>query len=299
MRTMRRPITFLLAGVVMVATVGCGSSAATTHITTGSFPTDPAAVVFRIDARGGFTSPEYQLGIVPQLTVYGDGRVIVEGPVTEQYPPHALPNLLTGTLAHSTLEALTRRAVELDLLHPQSFGSPGVSDMPTTTFTLNVSGHHRLDVYAADFDVVSRDPGVSVAELDSRKRLSTLTRALNDAATAAATEPYAPTAVAVYIANATIRGLAAPDPGAPDSGAPDSGVTPGSAVWPLGDLATLGAPDSAALSYRCAALAGADATTALAAARSATSITRWHSAGGEYTIVWRPLLPDESKCPTP
>jgi hypothetical protein len=50
-------------------------------------------------------------------------------------------------------------------------------------------------------------------------------------------------------------------------------------------------------STRCAVLRGTDAHTALAAAAHASSITRWRSGSVEYTIVWRPLLPDEHTCP--
>ena len=47
-----------------------------------------------------------QLGNVPQVTVFGDGGVVVPGPVTEQYPPHALPNLLTGRLSRAAITGL-------------------------------------------------------------------------------------------------------------------------------------------------------------------------------------------------
>ena len=95
MRTLSR--TVLIATLALAASA-CGSSAPT-RVGTTSVPTGADEVVFRIDSRGGLTGVEYQLGIVPGLTVYGDGRVIVTGPVPEIYPPAALPNLMTGTLS--------------------------------------------------------------------------------------------------------------------------------------------------------------------------------------------------------
>lgn len=288
MRTTRARCTFL---VVMMILTACSSGNVEHH--GRGLPPGPVVpgggedVVFRIDTRGGFTSLEYQLGIVPQLSIFGDGRVIVSGPVTEQYPPHALPNLLTGTLAHATVVALATRAIELNLLGPADFGSPGVSDMPTTTVTLNVDGHHELKAYAADFTAVQGDQGVSSAALDARRRLSRLTRALTDTATKVATEPYVASAVAVHA-----RPI---EPSAGDT----SGITPNTIEWPLGDLATLGTrtDGTVELAYRCTVLTGSDSNRALAAARDATSITRWLSHAVEYSIVWRPLLPDEHRCP--
>ena len=288
MRTIRAQCTFLVATVILAA---C-SSGNVEHHGRGLAP-DPVVhrggedVVFRIDTRGGFTSLENQLGIVPELSIFGDGRVVVSGPVTEQYPPHALPNLLTGRLAQATVAALATRAIGLDLLRPMDFGRPGVTDMPTTTVTLNVDGHHELKAYAADFTVVPRDPGVSSVALDARRRLSRFTQALTDAANRVATQPFAAPEVAVHA-----RPIE-------QSAGDTSGIAPNSIEWPFGDLATLGTrPDGTVeLAYRCAALTGSDSNRALAAARDATSITRWLSHAVEYSIVWRPLLPAEHGCP--
>ena len=289
MRTIRAPCTFL---VVMTILAAC-SSGNVENDGRGVPPgpvvrRSPKDVVFRIDTRGGFTAPEYQLALVPEVTVYGDGRVIVNGPVTEQYPPHARSNLLTGTLSHAELMALADQAARLDLLRPRSFGNPGVSDMPTTTVTINVEGRHQLRAYAADYTLVTGDPGVSPSQRDARRRLTAMMHALTDTATKVATDRYAASEVAIYV-----------QAGGPTAGR-DTGVIPNSIEWPLGDLATLGRSDGPAVplpSRRCIVLTGADARSALSAAANATSITRWQSHGVEYTIVWRPLLPDEHSCP--
>ncbi|MGZ6930161.1 MAG: hypothetical protein ACXVK4_06445 [Acidimicrobiia bacterium] len=282
MRT-RQLVALLRLLVVGLAAAACGSGGGT--VPTVHVPTDAATLVFRVDTRGGYTSLEYQLGVVPQVSVFGDGRVVVAGPVTEQYPPHALPNLLTGTMTRAGVEDLAATAARLDLLRPRSFGTPGVSDQATTTVTMNVGGTHRLRVYAAQFEPVAGDPNVGPDQRAARRQVSRFLHAIETATNRVATHPYVATEVAVYVHAGTVD--------RPDTG----GVTPGHADWPLGDLATLGTPTAAGNGYRCAVLSGPDATTALAAAADASAITRWRSNGAEHTIVWRPLLPDEHACP--
>jgi hypothetical protein len=46
----------------------------------------------------------------------------------------------------------------------------------------------------------------------------------------------------------------------------------------------------------CGVVGGADADAVLKAARSANELTPWTSDGRLYSVVFRPLLPDESGC---
>lgn len=268
--------------------VSCGSGSTGGHVATRDVPTGADTVVFRVDTRGGYTSAEYQMGIVPAVTLYGDGRVVMTGPTTEQYPPHALPNLLTGTLSRADVERLAERAADLGLLRPADYGQPAVTDLPTTTVTIAVDGTHEHAAYAFDFGT-NDTPGLTAEQRNARDRLRRFTSDFGAAADGAATEPYAPTEVAVFVRPATATGDA-------------SGVDPGRADWPLaGDLATMGSPypnePNINPAYRCAVLTGDDTRTALAAAADATSITRWRSHGADYSVTWRPLLPDEHTCP--
>ena len=57
-------------------------------------------------------------------------------------------------------------------------------------------------------------------------------------------------------------------------------------AWPLGDLGDT----------RCVVLTGADAATAIAAARGTSDGDAWTSAGASYDLDFRPLLPDEHDC---
>ncbi len=302
MRTIRIGTAFL---ALALTTLGCGSSrSGTTRVGTATtFPTGPTDVVIRVDTRGGYTSEDYQLAIVPELTVYGDGRVVVTGPVTEQYPPHALPNLRTGQIDRSTIAALVRQARSDGMFEKLDFGEPQITDNPTTTVTVNDGKLHVHRVYALGVESELHDEddptspaalkaalGLTDAQTQARRRLQDFVTAAQNSATRAATEPLTVSEIAISVRRATP--VAADDP-----------VEPGHESWPLLDLATIGDPidqgPGADSVYRCAVLTGANATKALAAAATATSITRWQSGGSEYVIVWRPLLPDEHACPGP
>jgi len=307
MRTTNRGSTFLLLSLTVVLTavlaLGAGACSSGRHVIVDrvqppTIPTGANDVVLRVDTRGGFTPVEYQLGIVPGLTVYGDGRVIESGPVTEQYPPHALPNLVTGRLSRDAIGRLVQLAADAELLGPAiDFGRPGVTDMATTEVTINAStcsdraacpAPTPQHAYALEFPPVHGDPGLSTAQLAARRRLRSWVAAVDRAATRAATEPYVASEVAVYArpADTVAAGV--------------DGIEPGAADWPLGDLATIGTPiggTGANTTYRCAVVRGSDAERVLAAAAGASSITRWRAAGAEYSIVFRPLLPNEHTCP--
>ena len=71
-----------------------GSSGASGSTSAPSYRVDAGAdrLTLRIAADGGFVAPGYILTRLPQFALYGDGRVIVGGPVIEIYPSPLLPN---------------------------------------------------------------------------------------------------------------------------------------------------------------------------------------------------------------
>ncbi len=290
MRTSGRSILIPILTPILVVLTACGSGSNVkqgNQVQTRSIPTGAEEVVFRVDSRGGFTPIEYQLGIVPEISVFGDGRVVVSGPVTEQYPPRALPNLLTGTLDRAALERLAGRAKALGLFTAHEYGQPGITDMPTTTVTINVDGVHRHEVYALEGPGTDA-PGLSASEREARSALSKFVQELSADATDAASQPYEPAEVAMYATPVSDRPL-------------DDAVPPTSEAWPLGALTELGTPidggQGSGTAYRCTVLRDANAVTALAAASDASTTSQWRSGGSDFTIVWRPLLPDEHDCP--
>jgi hypothetical protein len=67
--------------------------------------------------------------------------------------------------------------------------------------------------------------------------------------------------------------------------------------WPLGDtLDRFGAPASDSDTYRCGVVEGSDWTAVRDAASQANELTPWTEAGSRFSILFRPLLPDESGC---
>jgi hypothetical protein len=97
-----------------------------------------------------------------------------------------------------------------------------------------------------------------------------------------ATEQYDPDAVAVLVRPYTNV---------------ESVAEPGRHDWPLGDLATAGEPiDDFGADTRCVVVTGTEAEAVLATATNARLGDVWQSAGVDYALTFRLLLPDETGC---
>ncbi|MDX6573252.1 MAG: hypothetical protein QOC86_2408 [Gaiellales bacterium] len=248
-------------------------------------PTSADAVVLRVTTGGGFVAPQTNLRLLPSFTLYGDGTVIVPGVVRQIFPGPAISPLLRRHLSESRMQALLRRARAAGLLAggPVDYGdmsAVGISDAPTTTLLLNAAGRHvTRSAYALG---AGRGGGrMSPRQMRARAALAHFVAALPSGPGGS---PYAPRAIAVYVAPAT---------GQPPAGA-------GRVAWPLKrDLATAGTKVSNGLGYRCIAVRGKDATTLLARLRAADERSRWFVRGRRgrtYEVIARPLLPDEPGC---
>jgi hypothetical protein len=67
--------------------------------------------------------------------------------------------------------------------------------------------------------------------------------------------------------------------------------------WPIDlDLADVGEPVDMIPGSRCLALESADWTKVERLAREANQLTPWMSGGREFSLTFRPLLPDEIGC---
>jgi hypothetical protein len=251
-----------LAAAVMVA--ACAG-------TSSSGRGDPHTAVVRVVTKGGFAANAARRGEVPQVSVFGDGRVIIVGPTTLEFPGPALPNLQEFRVTGDGLGKIIDEAREAGLLDDPApdYGDPGITDQPTTTVTVRLDGRTRtVDVYALNF----RD-GVTTAQRENRKRLRDFIELAGDPGVLLrvvvpdSTRRYDSAAVAVLVR---------------PSDATDGDVH----AWPLGDLAETD----------CLVLGGADATTVREAARTAHEGDVWESAGATYNVAFRPLLPDERTC---
>ena len=224
----------------------------------------------RVVTTGGFAESR-QPAQLPQLSVFGDGRVITIGPTTLEFPGPALPNLQEFRLIRRGLAHVIDGARDAGLLDdpPPDYGDPGITDQPTTTVTVRLDGRSRtVDVYALDFS-----DRVTAVQRENRKRLTNFIELAGDPdallpfVVPDSKRRYEPAAVAVFVR-------------------PWDATDGDTHAWPLGDFA----------GTDCVVLKGSDATTALDAARSAREGDAWESAGARYTVTFRPLLPDEHTC---
>src|SRR5436309_15274616 len=87
MRTRALAVSFI---ALFVLVAGCGRL---TKAGSGGIdhPTGSADLVLRMDVGGGFVAPAYELRRIPTWSLFGDGRIITEGPQIEIYPGLALP----------------------------------------------------------------------------------------------------------------------------------------------------------------------------------------------------------------
>jgi hypothetical protein len=262
--------TILLTSLLVLAAAAPASAAAPI-----AHPAGHADIVLRVTSAGGFVAPQTNLATLPAFTLYGDGRVIVPG-VPGQ---NAFVTLATRTLDEPRVQALLRRARAAGLfargtIDYGDMGAVGVSDMPTTTVDLHAGGRQiERQAYALG----AQTHGGRLTGAEVRARL-VLTRFIASLPGSSARAAYLPHAFAVYVA-------------------PAQGTTGSRLAWPLArDLATAGTPVSSGLGYRCTTVSGAAARTLARSLRQATVQSRWTSHGRAYTLVARPLLPDEADC---
>jgi len=253
-----------------------------------SHPTGADELVLRVDVGGGFVPVEYNLAAIPGLSVYGDGRMIVTGPAIEIYPGPALPNLQAAQLSEDGLQAILRAARDAGLMNGDaSYDYPCVADLPTTTFTVVAEGRrNQISAYAlGSDDGTGTCEGVDAA---ARKDLVTFQTRLGDLerllpeGSIGPEQPYTP---------AEMRVFALPYRGQPDL--PQEPVE-----WPIaGPLERFGRPTDTLEGARCGVVEGTDLSESLLpVAVTANQLTPWTSQGGEYSLILRPLLPDEHGC---
>jgi hypothetical protein len=227
--------------------------------------------VVRVVTSGGFSAESRPPAHLPTVSVFGDGRVVVVGPTTLEFPGPALPNLQEFRVTGDGVGKIIDEGRDAGLLDdpPPDYGDPGITDQPTTTVTVRIDGRSRtIDVSALNFS-----DGVTAAQRENRRRLTNFIELAGDpvvllpVVVPGSTRRYAPVAVAALVR-------------------PSDATSGDTHAWPLGDLA----------GTDCVVLTGGDVTTAVEAARTAREGDAWESAGATFNVVFRPLLPDERTC---
>lgn len=256
---------------VVITTTEPSTSPATTTL-----PIGEDQLVLRIETTGGLLPAGFLVSEIPEFSLFGDGRVITEGPQIAIFPPPALPNLQATQLSDAEMQTVLQAAADAGLAGADAhFDYPLVEDAPTTYFTMVTDGiTHSVNAYALDFeDSGQLDPATAAA----RKRLSQFRTSALNIAGRVGSQPYEFDRLAVY--------GEVGEPGAP----------PDLRDWPLGDLGTELA-DTGLGALRCALFSGEDLQILLPALQQASTETAWQSEGLIYRVYLRPLLPDESGC---
>ncbi len=288
----------LMLIVSMLAGCGSGDSDGppgqdtTTNAPSGegiTHPTGADQLVLRIETGGGFVPVEYNFTTLPEFSLYGDGRVIVPGPMIEIYPGPALPNLQTTMVSEETVQAILAAAREAGLFDPTfDYGQPNITDVGTTTVTINAQDStYASSIYALGME--QGTSGLTMEQQQARAAVSELRGQLSGLGISDAFgtkdltwESYDYQALAIYS-----RPVDTSDPSY------DPEVPPNHLQWPLGDLATLG-EKTPPEGYRRVVVSGEELATLRPLLSEATQITLWESAGAEYHLFFRPLLPDET-----
>lgn len=278
-------VTMLLLGACAQPTAAGapGSSPAPDNSSAPPAPGADDALVLRVSSAGGFVPASTLVGRLPQTSVYADGRVIFEGPVPASYPGPALPNLQWGTISPAVLQQLIDKAVAAGVKPGTDFGQPGVADAPTTEVTVRTAAGEQTVGAVALREARPDDPRLTKAQQEARTKLRTFVDELNDVSTTLMTsqpQQYRPEALA-----ALVQPYAEPD------GQPGR---PATAEWP--GPALPGEKLSPTVQLTCVTATGEQLDAVLAAAKSATANTPWVWADTSWSVLLRPLLPEETGC---
>jgi hypothetical protein len=259
--------------------------------------------VLTITWAGGMLHQSMTVTQVPPLVITGDGRVIMQGMQTLEFPGPALPALIERRLSEKGLQQILRSLEQTNLFTGdlELRGMNGmVADANDTIFTVRAAGLESVvTVYAISmlFPDMEPPPGMGANELEAYRVLSTLHDGLMTLDTwlpadAWATDtwvPYQPEAFRLYVRDVT---------GQPVEG----GELPGQLrEWPTDDDPAAFGEEIVSFGdgTRCGVADGELGATWLAELTEANQNTLWTDGGDRrFSIGVRPLLPHENLvCP--
>ncbi|MFI5493721.1 hypothetical protein [Actinoplanes sp. NPDC051859] len=278
LRTATAAATLVLLGACAQPGTGAGSSPSSAPA--AAPPTDGDALVLRVKQTGGFAGPEMIASRIPDLSVYADGRLIFDGPVTQQYPGPALPNVLVRTISPEQVRQLTEQATAAGVRDGTDYGQPGVADASTTEVTVTTSAGTQTVAANALREAMAEDPQLTTAQQEARAKLRTFLDGTDKLLAGSGAQPYLPETLAVVV-----RPYVQPGDDLP---------RPQPVAWPGPALPgeALAAPQK----LSCVSATGDQRDAVFAAAKAANSATPWSSGGNNWAVTFRPLLPGESGC---
>jgi hypothetical protein len=292
---MRRLLSILIVPLAVVGCVNAGS---------GGSPSAPASptpnataapryivdagadkLILRIASDGGFVAPGFLLTRLPTFALYGDGRIMVQGPMIEIYPGPLLPNLRQMQVTPSEIQQILAAADAAGLLGPDaSYDATGIFDVATTVFTTIVGGKtHHISAYALMEGTTAESAAAAAARtklIDFSGKIMDLSKFLGrDVSDATA---YSPKSMRVFVG---------PEP-AVDAALPNPQVV----TWPLAVDPQSGVTTNRA-DLKCLVVSGQDLVAFLKVATGANALTVWSAPSGKFSVSVRPLYPEETGCP--
>ena len=259
--------------------------------------------VLAVTWAGGMLHESMTVTQVPPLVITGDGRVIMQGMQTLEFPGPALPALTERRLSENGVQQVLRAMEQTNLFTGdlEVRGMSGmVADANDTIFTVRAAGLESVvTVYAIGmlFPDMEPPPGMGADELEAYRVLSTFHERLMTLDTwlpadAWATDtwvPYQPEAFRLYVRDVT---------GQPVEG----GELPGQVrEWPTDDDPATFGEEVASFGdgTRCGVVERDLGATWLTDLEEANQNTLWTDGGDRrFSIGVRPLLPDEERvCP--
>jgi hypothetical protein len=271
--------------VALIATGALIAAACTTNGGGGGTAAPSSGLVARVSYAGGFIMPIYDYLRLPTVSVYADGRIIAEGPQIEIYPGPLLPAIVAYQLPDGAVDRILADAEAADLTDEDvHYPATMVADAPDTVITIRIDGR----TVVSSFNALGADEGASPEEKAEREQALAFVNGLQIADTTygpavGSTEDFVPDAIRLLVQD-----------GAPLNEDPQLSQQP--ADWPLDTpLGSFGAAvDNSVLpDVRCGIVSGDDLATLWPALMAANQLTPWQSDGGEYTLMVRPILPDE------
>jgi hypothetical protein len=256
-----------------------------------------------VDNVGGFVPVEFMATRLPAFVLLGDGRVIMHGAQTLEFPGPALPALIERTLTEEGIQEVLG-AIEDTNLFTSDLELNGaqavVADAPNTEFTLNGGGREvTVSIYGLGtlLPDMPPPPGMPSGEIEAHRILGQLNNALMtidswlpaEAWEAEGWQPYEPEAFRLYVRDVT---------GEPVEGSDLPEQVRG---WPTDDdpKAFGEVEEFFGDGTRCGVVDGELGALWLAELNAANQITLWTTDGDDrFRVTARPVLPHEDPaCP--
>ncbi len=253
--------------------------------------------------EGGFVPVEFLATALPTFVLLGDGRVIMQGPQSLEFPGPAYPALIERTLTEDGIQAVLAAVEEtnlftsdLDLRGAQNM----VADASDTLFILDAGGQDvTVRVYGLGALIPDMEPapGITSGEIEAHRILGLLNDGLMTLDSwlpagsweAEGWQPYEPQAFRLYVRDSSAEPV-------------EGGDLPGQVrQWPTDDDPALFGEEVVFFGNgtRCGVVEGELGGTWLAELAAANQMTRWTDDGDRrFTVLARPVLPHEDPgCP--